>query len=258
LGATDPGKLAELETTTNVTIASDMKIITGSATAGALSSYVGTIFVVNGSLTNEGHVNVVAGAARAELDIRLRGATLVNFSVMNETGANGVLKIFGKTQYGNSGVVNNIGLMSANGGLLDIENPVNGHGHLQINDNGTLKIGNSFAAGNNIQVNGGILEFGPVVVSPDPAWATNPGMQFLGSLSFGTASSGLFGNREVKLDGVWQAGSSLSAALSNIQPGMAEMTISEGARKIFDASLLGNYDVTEFTDHPLTPAIPHS
>lgn len=147
LGATDPSQVAELETTTNITIASDMKIVTGSPDGSVLSDSVGTIFAVNGSLTNEGHVNVVAGAARAELDVRLRGATLVNFNVMTETGANGVLKIFGKTQYGNSGVVTNLGLMSVSGGLIDIENPVNGHGHLQINDNGTLKIGNSFADG---------------------------------------------------------------------------------------------------------------
>lgn len=52
---------------------------------------------------------------------------------------------------------------------------------------------------------------------------------------------------------------------------MAEMSVFEDTRQIFHASLLGNYDATEFTvghtgsdvtilfqDHPLTDVIPHS
>jgi len=85
LGATNPALTAELETTVNTTIASQMTIVTGTASGGSSPGYVGNIFAVNSTLTNEGHINVVSGPASAELDIRLRYATLVNFGVINET-----------------------------------------------------------------------------------------------------------------------------------------------------------------------------
>jgi hypothetical protein len=192
---------------------------------------------------------------------------------MDETGAKGVLKVFGTTQYGNSGAIINHGVMTASGGLIDLENPTSGDGRIQVNDNGTVKIGNSFAAGGTITINAGTLAFGPAVVSPNPAWATNPGMQFLSAVTFAASDNPALANtlEQITLDAAWHATSSLSFGLSNIQPSMAEMTVFDGNTKIFGAKLLGHYDATEFTlghagadvtvifhTHPLTDAIPHS
>jgi hypothetical protein len=76
LGSTDPTKTAELETTTNVTLASQLTLVTGASSAAASTRFAGNIFAVNSTLTNEGHIQVVAGNSSAELDIRLRYATL--------------------------------------------------------------------------------------------------------------------------------------------------------------------------------------
>jgi hypothetical protein len=272
LGSTDPTRTAELETTTNVTLASQMTLVTG-ASGAASTRFVGNIFAVNSTLTNEGDIRVVAGTPSAELDIRLRYAALVNYGSLDETGAKGVLKVFGTTQYGNSGAIINHGVMTASGGLIDLENPTSGDGRIQVNDNGTVKIGNSFAAGGAITINAGTLEFGQAVVSPNPAWATNPGMQFLSSVTFAASGNPALANalEQIKLDAAWHATSSLSLALSNIQPNMAEMTVSDGKTKILDAKLLGHYDAPEFTlghtgadvtvmfhTYPLTDAVPHS
>lgn len=272
LGSDDPTRIAELETTTNVTLASQLTVVTGSF-AGAAAQVIGNIFAVNSTLTNEGHVRVTDGSQAAVLDVRLRYATLVNYGTLEETGTRAVLKVFGTTQYGNSGAIVNHRLMTANGGLLELDNPISGDGRMQITENGTLKIGNSFAAGGTVAINGGTLEFGPAVISPNPAWATNPPMQFLSAISFGGNDNSLLAaaTEQIKIDGAWHGSSSLTLMLGNIQPSMAEMTVFDGATKIFDTKLAGHYDATEFTlghtgsdvtilfhAHALTNAIPHS
>jgi hypothetical protein len=184
-----------------------------------------------------------------------------------------VLKVSGTTQNGNAGVIVNRGLMTVNGGLLDLENPTSGTGHVQIDGNGTAKLGNSFGDGGTITINAGTLEFGPVVVSLSPGFATNPGMHFLGGISFAAGSDPTFQSavEGLKIDGAWHVGAALTVALSNIQPGIAELTVSDGVTKLADVKLLGHYDQTEFAvghvgadvtvafhQHALTAAIPHS
>ncbi len=247
LGSTDPSHTAGLTMTTNVTLAAAMTLQTGTS-SGAVAD-AANILAVSSTLTNQGHITVASGTASSNLAIRLRYGTFTNTGTVQTTGAKSLLTVSGTTQYGNSGSIVNNGSMVVSGGTIDLENPVTGAGSIQVGGNGTAKIGNAFAAGQTVSITAGTLEFGVVNPSTSPAWATNPGMQFLSQISFAGASNPTYASstEQLKFDGAWFNGAGDSVVLSNLQPGKAEMTVFEGNVKIFDGTIAGHYDQPEFT-----------